>query len=136
MVCLAPVLESKTRKGKGMNLSDRKKLVLRYYELIDAGSYDELFEMFDEDVVYERAGTRSITGKEEFQAFYMKDRRIAEGRHSVTTVVSDGDWVVARGTFEGVLKSGEEVSVTWADFHRFRKGKIWRRYTYFGDRPI
>ncbi|MEU3994120.1 nuclear transport factor 2 family protein [Streptomyces platensis] len=119
-----------------MDLPDCKKMVLRYYELIDSGSYDALFEMFDEDVVYERAGTRSITGKKEFQAFYMKDRRIAEGRHSVTTVVADGDWVVARGTFEGILKSGEEVSVPWADFHRFRKGKIWRRYTYFGDRPI
>ncbi|MFE7675714.1 nuclear transport factor 2 family protein [Streptomyces albidoflavus] len=119
-----------------MNVHDCKKQVLRYYELVDSGSYDRLFEIFDEDVVYERAGTPIITGKEEFQAFYMKNRRIARGRHNVMTIVAEGDWVVARGTFEGILKSGEEVLVTWADFHQFRYGKICRRYTYFGDRPI
>ncbi|MFI1830451.1 nuclear transport factor 2 family protein [Streptomyces sp. NPDC020412] len=119
-----------------MDFVDRKKMVLRYYELVDSGSYGELFEMFDEDVVYERAGTGSIKGQQELRSFYLKDRIIADGRHVVATVVADDDWVVARGTFEGILKSGEEVSVPWADFHQFRKGKIWRRHTYFGARPI
>ncbi|WDZ83841.1 nuclear transport factor 2 family protein [Micromonospora cathayae] len=117
----------------GQNHADT---VQRYYELVDAADYDAIFRMFCDDVVYERGGTETIVGLDGLIRFYLTDRRIAAGRHSVESILADDDWVAARGVLDGRLKSGELVTVRWADFHRFRNDKIWRRYTYFADQPV
>ncbi|MFE2479295.1 nuclear transport factor 2 family protein [Streptomyces sp. NPDC001194] len=116
--------------------ASRESAVREYYERVDAADYEAVFDMFCEDLVYERGGTEAIVGMDEFKRFYLADRIIESGRHEVASIVENGDWVAARGVFTGQLKTAEEVSVNWADFHLFRGGKIWRRYTYFADRAI
>ncbi|WP_083855329.1 nuclear transport factor 2 family protein [Thermaerobacter subterraneus] len=61
---------------------------------------------------------------------------IQEGRHQLDAILVEGEQVAVRGVFRGVLKTGEEVTVRFADFHHFRDGLIWRRYSYFMDRFV
>ncbi|UNO41480.1 nuclear transport factor 2 family protein [Streptomyces sp. MST-110588] len=106
--------------------------VQEYYRLVDADDVPGLIALFTEDAVYRRPGYEPMRGHDGLRAFYSGERVIKSGRHTVTTVVADGDRIAVNGTFEGVLKDGREVSLEFADFfvldgeHRFT-----RRDTYF-----
>lgn len=106
-----------------------ERVVRDYYDLVDAGDYDELVALFAEDVRYERPGQESIEGREALREFYDRDRPLENGHHSVDSVVVDGDTVAVRGRFEGE-QGGAAVAFGWADFHEFEEGKIARRYTF------
>ncbi|NHX35772.1 MULTISPECIES: nuclear transport factor 2 family protein [Halolamina] len=101
----------------------------RYYDLVDAGDYDELVALFTEDVVYERPGQASIEGEAALRRFYEEERPLSNGTHELHAVVPDGDTVAVRGTFRGE-QDGETVELGFADFHEFEDGEIARRYTY------
>ncbi|MFJ9033256.1 nuclear transport factor 2 family protein [Streptomyces sp. NPDC102274] len=111
----------------------RSETVRRYYELVDAADYETMFGIFCDDLIYERAGTAPLKGIKDFRRFYLAERKISSGRHSLDVIVESGDWVAARGVFTGELRNGQHVTTRWADFHHFRGDKIWRRYTYFAD---
>ncbi len=117
---------------------DPESLVRRYYELVDEGAYEPLFDLFADDVVYERPGQAPIEGKEEFEAFYREGRPLEDGTHELRAVVVEGDegpendghaTVAVRGTFSGV-QNGEAVRFEFADFHEFDDDRIARRYTF------
>ena len=110
--------------------------IIRYYKLVDSADYEPMFDMFSEDIIYERGGHPAIDGMADFRGFYLNERKIASGRHMVESVVENGDWVAARGVFTGELRSGEPVTTRWADFHHFRGERICRRYTYFADQAV
>lgn len=100
----------------------------RYYELVDAGDLEGLLALFHPEVRYERGGRPPIEGIHALRRFYEGERIIREGRHQLDAVLVEGDQVAVRGVFRGVLKTGEEVTVHFTDFHHFRDGLIWRRY--------
>ncbi|MFB6177669.1 MAG: nuclear transport factor 2 family protein [Halobaculum sp.] len=110
---------------------DAKSTARRYYDLVDAGDYDELVSLFATDVVYDRPGQATIRGREDLREFYETDRPLEAGTHEIHSVVQEGDTVAVRGTFEGE-QDGEPVSIGFADFHEFDRdrGVIARRYTY------
>jgi ketosteroid isomerase-like protein len=119
-----------------MGESEVRERVLRYFELVDSGRLEELLKLFYPEVVYERGGTGTIQGLDQLRRFYLEQRVIEHGKHKLETVLVDGSWAAVRGSFTGVLKSGERVSIRFSDFHQFREGKIWRRYSYFMDRAV
>ena len=99
---------------------NREVTVRRYYELVDEGAYDELVELFAEDVRYERPGQSAIEGREALREFYEEGRPLEDGSHELESVVTDGDTVAARGRFtgrqdgesprpDGFLSSGAEL---------------------------
>ncbi len=112
------------------------RLVERYYQLVDDGRLDEMLELFHPNVVYLRGGSPDIKGIDELRDFYLHSRSIQRGHHDLLTIVIEGDWAAVRGRFEGELRSGEIVSVDFADFHQFQDSLIIHRYTYFRDRAI
>ena len=73
-----------------------------YYDRVDAEEYERLFDLFADDVVYERPGQAHLDGMAEFRAFYLEDRPLNEGDHEVHSLNVDGDTVAVRGTFRGV----------------------------------
>ena len=97
---------------------NREATVRRYYELVDEGAYDELVELFAEDVRYERPGRAAIEGREALREFYEEGRPLDEGRHELELVVADGATVAVRGRFSG-RQGDESVAFAWADFHEF-----------------
>jgi ketosteroid isomerase-like protein len=116
----------------------------RYYDLVDAGEYEELVTLFSEDVVYERPGQTEIEGRAALKRFYEEGRPLSNGEHELHNVVVDSekrssagnrtqsddcDTVAVRGTFRGT-QAGEPVEIGFADFHEFEDGKINRRFTF------
>ncbi|WP_049981005.1 nuclear transport factor 2 family protein [Halolamina rubra] len=108
---------------------DHEATARRYYDLVDAGEYDELVALFAEDVIYERPGQATIEGRLALREFYEEGRPLSNGEHELHAVVPDGDTVAVRGTFRGE-QDGETVELGFADFHEFEDGAIARRYTY------
>lgn len=110
---------------------DAKSTARRYYDLVDAGDYEELVSLFATDVVYERPGQATIRGREDLREFYETGRPLEDGTHTLHSVVRDGDTVAVRGSFEG-KQDGESVEIGFADFHEFDGAgeEITRRYTY------
>jgi ketosteroid isomerase-like protein len=119
-----------------MDAKDIRDRILLYFEMVDDSRFEDVLDLFDSEIVYERGGTGVIQGIDKLRQFYNEQRIIERGKHHLETVLIDGNWAAVRGSFTGVLKTGESVTVRFADFHQFRKGKIWRRYSYFMDRAV
>lgn len=117
-------------------MDELAKLVERYYQLVDNGRLDEMLGLFHPEVVYLRGGSPEIKGIGQLRDFYLHSRSIRRGRHDLLTIIREGEWAAVRGRFDGELRSGEIVSVDFADFHQFQDSLIVRRYTYFRDRAI
>lgn len=103
--------------------------VREYYELVDAGDYEALVNLFAEDVRYERPGQGAITGRDELRTFYNEGRPLEDGAHEIHDVVTTDDRAAVRGQFTGDL-DGETVTFDFADFHEFANGEIVQRYTF------
>ncbi len=116
-------------------MKDREGLVRRYYELVDAGDLEAMYELFHDRIVYRRPGYAPIEGKRFFRDFYEAFRVIADGRHEVENLVIEGERVAVQGSFEGTLKDGSRTSLRFADFFVFHDMTIIRRDTYF-DAPL
>ncbi|MFJ9817505.1 nuclear transport factor 2 family protein [Streptomyces sp. NPDC101151] len=103
-----------------------------YYRLVDAGDVPGLIGLFAKDAVYRRPGYEPIRGHRGLEVFYSENRVIAGGTHTVTRAVADGRQVAVNGVFNGVLKSGREVSLEFADFFELdEEQRFARRDTYF-----
>ncbi|GAA2425439.1 nuclear transport factor 2 family protein [Streptomyces macrosporus] len=106
--------------------------VREYYARVDAGDIPGLLELFDDQAAYARPGYPVLHGTDALSAFYRETRVIAEGRHSLVDVVSNGEHVAVQGRFSGRLKDGSASEVRFADFFHFNeRGLIKRRDTYF-----
>lgn len=107
-------------------------LVRRFYRLVDTGQVETLAQLFTEDAVYRRPGYEDRVGPEGLRRFYGQERAIRQGVHTVLDVVQSGGQVVALGTFEGLLKTGDRIRLSYADHFRLSAdGRIAGRDTYF-----
>jgi len=110
------------------------KHVRAYYEAVDRSDLDGLLALFAPDARYERPGYAALVGRAALSDFYRNVRVIAEGRHAIEGLVVGGDEVAVRGSFAGRARAGNDLSVRFADFCRYRNGLIVERRTYF-DAP-
>ena len=102
-----------------------------YYAAVDSGDVEAVLSLFAQDCVYERPGYAPLLGHGDMRRFYSEDRVIAEGKHTITTVVEQGTLCAVEGGFEGVLKSGKQVSIRFSDFFEMAGDVIARRRSYF-----
>ena len=111
-------------------MSADPEVIERYYDYVDREAYEELFDLFADDVTYHRPGQEPIEGIEEFRRFYREIRTIEHGTHAVDELIDDGETIVARGRFDGTL-DGRQVEFGFVDVHRFNAdGEIESRWTY------
>ncbi|MEU5976474.1 nuclear transport factor 2 family protein [Streptomyces sp. NPDC047315] len=107
-------------------------LVRRYYRLVDAGDVPALVALFTPDACYRRPGYRPLVGHTELERFYLNQRVIRKGVHTLSTVVATDDEIAVHGRFRGVLRNGGEVELRFADFFRMApQGRIASRDTFF-----
>lgn len=112
--------------------AERERRLRQYYERVDAHDVIGLLDLFADDAVYHRPGYEPLVGRTELEQFYLAERVIEKGRHSVRTAVVDGAEAAVHGDFTGVLKDGREVSLRFADFFVFNDDDvIQRRDTFF-----
>lgn len=110
----------------------KKDHIRRYYEVVDAGDVEGVLSIFSRGATYRRPGYEDMVGAEALRAFYEGDRVIESGRHTVHTLVVEGDEGFVGGSFEGVLKNGDEVTLEFADLFRFdADGLVGFRQSYF-----
>jgi ketosteroid isomerase-like protein len=113
-----------------MDDTRRESIVRTYYEHLDAGNYDAVLDAHAEGIEYSRPGHPTITGKAALSEFYHEERSVEEGTHTVASLTVDGDVVITRGTFDGVI-AGEAVSVGFSEFFEVgADGAISRRWAY------
>lgn len=111
-------------------MADISSIVRSYYDLVDDNAFEELFELFTEDIVYHRPGQEAIRGMDAFREFYEHDRPLEDGEHFVHDIIVEDDKAAVRGTFKGV-QAGTSVEFDFADFHFLNeKYEIYERFTY------
>lgn len=106
-------------------------VVSNYYRNIDRQDIDAALSCFVRDTVYRRPGYDAFIGYTAISQFYHEDRVIASGRHDLEAVIEDGDMVAVRGSFHGTSRSGDPITVRFADFWRFSGLQLVERDTYF-----
>lgn len=108
------------------------ELVHRFYRFVDTDQVEALAQLFTEDAVYRRPGYEDRVGPEGLRRFYGQERAIRQGTHAVRDIVHSAGQVVAIGTFEGRLKTGDRISLSYSDHFRLSPdGRIAGRDTYF-----
>ena len=112
--------------------------VRRYYDLVDAGDVPGLVALFAENAVYDRPGYDPLRGHGDLEHFYTYVRIIQSGRHTITSLLVDGNQVAVTGQFNGVLKDGSEVKdQEFADFFKLDdRGLIVHRKTFFFTKAL
>ena len=113
-----------------------KHHILDMFTAIDSKAIEQLPAYFNDGITYERPGFPIISGIEDLLDFYRNRRIIAEGKHTVESLVIDDHEGVAIGVFKGRLKNGAEANERFADVYRFNDGKISHRTTYFFQKAI
>jgi ketosteroid isomerase-like protein len=130
----APATAPTTSTGAPPPDGGLRELVTAYYAAVDAGDLEGLLALFDEEAVYRRPGYPPLEGRGALQAFYASDRIIAEGRHTISRVLVDGDLVATEGSFCGTARDGRPLAIRFSEVFRCASGRIVERSTYF-DAP-
>ena len=109
----------------------RSAVIREYYRNIDRQDIKAALSCYMSDSVYRRPGYDPFVGLRAISTFYHEDRVIAGGRHELEAVIEDGDMVAVHGSFHGTSRSGDPITVRFADFWRFSDLFVVERYTYF-----
>lgn len=97
---------------------------------MDSGQWEKLFSLFSDDIFYERPGHQPIIGIDNFKHFFLHVRTIKDSKHTLMSIISEGNSVAVHGRFEGYMKDGSQAEFGFADFFEFSQGKINNRYSY------
>ncbi|HWP93340.1 MAG TPA: nuclear transport factor 2 family protein [Thermodesulfobacteriota bacterium] len=115
-----------------MTDEERKSIASEYLKRLDRG--EDFFELFDEnaEVFFPRSGVAvgADAYKKLFSDLAAKVKRFRH-HHAYLNWIIQGDMVVAEGSSEGELKTGEKwTDSKWCDVFEIRNGKIQRLYIY------
>lgn len=109
----------------------RRDLIERMFAAVDARDWDRLEGFYHPACRYRRPGFEAIEGRDRLLRFYEVDRPIRSGLHRVEEVLEDRDGACAFGSFDGHLRTGEAISLNFADRYVFDGKVIRARTTYF-----
>ncbi len=101
------------------------------FSFIDQCEWDRLPDAFAPDACYARPGYADLVGFDAIYTFYVRDRIISCGKHTIEACVIDGQEASCWGTFEGQSKDGKPLAERFADVYRLRDGRIVHRRTHF-----
>lgn len=106
--------------------------VRQYYYLVDAMKIDELVDLFAPDTVYYRPGYLPIIGRPSLRKFYLEERIIKTGEHTIEELLADDQSAAVTGRFTGSITGDVSADIRFADFFRFDEFEnIEMRKTFF-----
>jgi branched-chain amino acid aminotransferase len=106
-------------------------LIVRLFDKVDSRKWDELNEVFCEDISYERPGYEPLIGFDRVKHFYREERVIASGKHFLENIVVNKESGACWGRFIGVHKNSSAIDERFADVYTFKDSKILTRKSYF-----
>ena len=107
------------------NLEQR---IINIYNEIDRGQFETLFDICDDNIVYERDGLENdghlkIDGLGAFKNFYNNERKLT-GIHNTESVQNDGNSITVTSSFEGT-NDGTSIKLRYKDTWVFNtEGKV------------
>ncbi|SER23777.1 nuclear transport factor 2 family protein [Actinokineospora terrae] len=138
VVCATYALadEPRVEWSKTMTTTDQAvdgaALARAVYDRVDADDVEGLLALFTEDCVYTRPGYQPWVGHAGLATFYREVRSIRSGAHTLTAVLATGRDVAVHGEFHGLLRTGDEVHLRFAEFLELAAdGRVARRITYY-----
>ncbi len=115
-----------------MTDDERKSIASEYLKALDTGK--EFFHLLDEDAEVFFPNWGVARGKQEYTELFSDLGALVEDfkhHHAYINWIIQGDMVVAEGSSEGKLKTGETWSDSkWCDVFEIRDGQIKRLYIY------
>ena len=88
-------------------MSRRKAVVETYFDGFRRSDHEQILACLTDDVVWDLPGYRHLTGKEAFDGEIENDQSAGPPALAVDRLVEEDATVVAIGTGEGRLKSGD-----------------------------
>jgi len=115
-----------------MNEEERKLIAEEYLKALDTGK--EFFHLFSEDAEVFFPNWGVTIGMEKIKELFgdlAAQVKSFRHHHAYINWIIEGDMVVAEGSSEGELKTGETwTDSKWCDVFEIRSGKIQRLYIY------
>lgn len=105
--------------------------ITRMFAAIDSRNWDDLADLLHSEIVYDRPGFDAFLGRDRVMRFYMHERIIIDGYHTIDGVIVEGERVAAWGWIEAVRDDGEPLTLGFSDVYLFEVGKIRTRRSHF-----
>ena len=120
-----------------------KEFIKTWFANIDANRFGELERMMDGNHQFNNPMTPAAANKEQHLGMIkMMSTTFTENKHQLDVIVSEGDWVTARGRvsckhtgdFNGVPGTNKRVEFSWIDVMHIVNGKV--KEEYFEMNPM
>lgn len=105
-------------------MSPNKTTVHNYMEAFKAIDHEAILACLTDDVTWHIPGTFTISGKAAFDKEIENDNFIGKPNIVVTRMLEENDTVVAEGTVDCQMKSGEMLHLVFCDVFHLQNGKI------------
>ncbi|OLL70164.1 hypothetical protein Ae263Ps1_6379c [Pseudonocardia sp. Ae263_Ps1] len=106
-------------------------MVRQMFAAIDSESWDKLSGLLHPNIVYDRPGFETFVGRDRVMRFYMQERVIRSGRHTIEGVIVEKERAAAWGWIEAVRNNGESLTLGFSDIYVFEDEKIRMRRSHF-----
>jgi steroid delta-isomerase-like uncharacterized protein len=126
-----------------------RQLIERHYNEVNTQNYDDVREVFADDIVTEAPGAEPMHGVEAFVAYGQGFHRgFPDGRIHLDRYVESGDVGVVEGRFTGtntgaldtpggaVPATGKSLELKFADVFRIRGGRIAEHRIYYDSMAL
>lgn len=114
--------------------AEHKHIINQMFAYNDSSSWDELSQIFTDDVIYCRPGQPMLRGITSLISFFKNDRPVAFGVHKIYKIFSiNENQSAVLGWFNGELKNGSSFQVGFFDYIVFSGNKICIRKTYLDN---
>jgi ketosteroid isomerase-like protein len=125
-----------------MSVAENRRLVERWYRALAEGDFDTIFDLHDDDVVYNMVGNTPVSGRIHGKdaccngmiSQKLLDKLIPDKIQFAkkwTIVAAEGDRVVGLMQGGGPTKDGHNYEQTYCEIFTIRDGKIVEMHNFF-----
>lgn len=107
-----------------------KPIVEKYMAGFNEGDHSKILSCLTEDVIWEMHGQFYKSGLEEFDKEIENEAFTGRPTIKVLLLIEEGNFVVAEGSVQCMMKSGDMLDAMFCDVFHFENGKIKKLTSY------
>lgn len=116
-------------------MSDRRRVVERYFDGFRRSDHQMVLGCLTDDVVWDLPGFKHLAGKAAFDGEIENEEFVGSPTLVIDRLVEEDDTVVAIGSGEGTRRTGETHRFAYCDVFTFRDALICRVESYLVPLP-